>query len=114
MDGTERRSQTRAEFCFTEHLSKSTYHELKKRGLGPDELVVPGSKIIRITPESRDAWRMKMAELAKGEAAQIEAERRRELAALAGKAAAASPLHVSRRGPRSAPHQGRPRPRSAR
>jgi hypothetical protein len=97
MDSTERRSLTRAEFCFAEHLSKSTYHELKKRGLGPDEFVVPGSKIIRITPQARDAWHAKMAELAKGEAARIEAERRHELAVIAGKAAAASPLHVSKR-----------------
>jgi hypothetical protein len=109
MDSTERRSQTRAEFCFAEHLSKSTYHELKKRGLGPDELVVPGSMIIRITPEARDAWHTKMAELAKGEAARIEAERRREFAVIAGKAAAASPLHVSRRGSRSAPRHPRTR-----
>jgi hypothetical protein len=97
MNSTERRSQTRAEFCLAEHLSKSTYHALRKRGLGPEELVVPGLKIIRITPEARDAWHTKMAELAKGEAARIEAERRRELASIAGRAAAASPLHISKR-----------------
>jgi hypothetical protein len=97
MDSTERRSQTPTEFCFAEHLSKSTYHELKKRGLGPVELVVPGTKIIRITPEARDAWHAKMAELSKSESAQLEAERRREIAAIAGKIAAQSPRHVSRR-----------------
>ena len=97
MDSTERRSQTPTEFCFAEHLSKSTYHELKKRGLGPVELVVPGTKIIRITPEARDAWHAMMAELAGTESARLEAERRRELAVMAGKAAAASPRHASRR-----------------
>jgi len=86
---------TRAEFCSAEHLSKSTYHNLKKRGLGPEELVVPGSRIIRITAESRQRWHERMAELAKSEAA--EAERRRELAAVAGRIAAKSPLHISRR-----------------
>ena len=34
--------------------------------------------------------------VAKGEAARLEAERRRELAVIAGRAAAQSPLHVSK------------------
>ena len=67
--------------CSAEHLSKSTYHNLKKRGLGPEELVVPGSRIIRITAESRQRWHERM-DRAKSEAAQLEAERRRELALL--------------------------------
>jgi hypothetical protein len=97
MNDTAERSLTRAEFCSAEHLSKSTYHNLKKRGLGLEELVVPGSRIIRITAESRQRWHERMDELAKSEAAQLEAERRRELAAVAGRIAAKSPLHVSRR-----------------
>jgi hypothetical protein len=108
MDSTERRSQTPTEFCFAEHVSKSTYHELKKRGLGPVELVVPGTKIIRITPEARDAWHAMMAELAGTESARLEAERRRAQAAEAGRIAATSPRHVSRR-PRSASRQRRAR-----
>ena len=39
-----------------------------------------------------------MAELARGEAARLEAERRRELATIAGQIATQSPRHVSRRG----------------
>jgi hypothetical protein len=54
MTDTAERSLTRAEFCSAEHLSKSTYHNLKKRGLGPEELVVPGSRIIRITADRQE------------------------------------------------------------
>ena len=89
------RSLTRGEFCYVEHLSPTKYHGLKNKGLGPEELNVDG--MIRITPEARAKWRERMAELARSEAAQLEAERRRELASIAGRAAAASPLHISKR-----------------
>ena len=45
-------SETIAAFCDAENLSKSSYYELQKRGLGPEELRPPGTKIIRITPEA--------------------------------------------------------------
>jgi hypothetical protein len=51
-----------------------------------------------------------MAELARGEAARLEAERRRELATIAGQIATQSPRHVSRRGVRSTPTPRRRRP----
>ena len=76
-------------------MSATKYHDLKNKGLGPEELNVDG--MIRITPEARAEWRERMAELARSEAAQLEAERRRELAVIAGRAAAASPLHISKR-----------------
>jgi hypothetical protein len=88
------RSLTRGEFCYVENMSPTKYHDLKNKGLGPEELNVDG--MIRITPEARAKWRERMAELARSEAAQLEAERRRELAVIAGRAAAQSPLHVSR------------------
>jgi hypothetical protein len=90
-------SQTIGEFCRAERISKSVYYELKARGLNPDEFEIPGTRIKRITPEARAAWRERMAELAKSETAQLEAERRRELASIAGRAAAASPRHISKR-----------------
>jgi hypothetical protein len=90
-----RRSKTVSEFCFAQRFSKSFYYELKRRGLNPDELEVLGVK--RITPEAEEAWLARMAEHAKSVAAQLESERRRAQAAEAGRAAAASPLHVSRR-----------------
>jgi hypothetical protein len=90
VDRGRNRSETFAEFARAEG-------KLKKLGLGPDVLRVPGTRIERITPEARQAWRERMAELAKSETAQLEAERRRAQAAEAGKLAAQSPNHVSRR-----------------
>ena len=89
------RSLTRTEFCYVENMSPTKYHGLKNKGLGPEEMNIDG--MIRITPEAREEWHKRMAELAKGEAARLEAERRRELAVTAGRAAAQSPNHVSRR-----------------
>ena len=91
-----RRSKTVSEFCFAQRFSKSFYYELKRRGLNPDELEILGVK--RITPEAEEAWLARMAALAKTEDAKLESERRRAQAAIAGKAAAASPRHVSKRG----------------
>jgi hypothetical protein len=90
-------SQTIGEFCRSERISKWVYYKLKARNLNPDEFEIPGTRIKRITPEARAAWRDRIAKLATTEAAQLEAERRRELATIAGRAAAASPLHVSKR-----------------
>jgi hypothetical protein len=89
------RSLTRSEFCYVENMSTTKYHDLKNKGLGPEELNVDG--MIRITPEARAKWHERMAELAKSEAAQLEAERRRAQAVEAGKIAAASSLHISKR-----------------
>jgi hypothetical protein len=88
------RSLTRSEFCYVENMSPTKYHGLKNKGLGPEEMNVDG--MIRITPEARAKWHERMAELAKSEAAQLEAERRRAQAAQAGKIAAASPRHISK------------------
>jgi hypothetical protein len=90
-------SKSIAEFCRAERISKSVYYEMKRRGIGPVELIIPGTKVIRITPEAQTAWRTRMAELAKSETAQLEAERRSAQTAEAGKIAAASPLHISKR-----------------
>jgi hypothetical protein len=89
------RSLTRSGFCYVENISPTKYHGLKNKGLGPEEMNVDG--MIRITPEARAKWHERMAELAKSKAGQLEAERRRAQAAQAGKIAAASPLHVSKR-----------------
>ena len=97
VDRGRNRSETFAEFARAEGFSLSTFYKLKKLGLGPDVLHVAGTRIARITPEAREAWRTRMTELAKTEAAQLEVERRRELAAVAGRIAAKSPLHVARR-----------------
>jgi hypothetical protein len=92
-----KRSLTVGEFCLVERFSKTAYYGLKSRGLAPDEFEIPGTRIKRITPEAHAAWRERMAALAQSEAAQLEAERRRAQAVAAGRIAAASPLHVSKR-----------------
>jgi hypothetical protein len=77
MEIDPKRSLSQDQFCWLENISRSKYFELKKRGLGPDVTDIDG--VHRITPESREAWH------------------ERELAAIAGRAAAASPLHISKR-----------------
>ena len=107
MEIDPKRSLSQDQFCWLENISRSKYFELKKRGLGPDVTDIDGLQ--RITPESREAWHERMAERAKGEAARLQAERRRELAVIAGRAAALSPKHVSRR--RRPEHRRHRRPR---
>jgi hypothetical protein len=48
-------SSTIRDFCIAEKISRAKYYQLKKRGLGPDEMRVDG--IIRITPDSHARWR---------------------------------------------------------
>jgi hypothetical protein len=78
-------------WCHAKGFSISTGYEIKKSGMGPKLLEVPGVRGARVTPEADAAWEQRMAELAKSEAAQLEADRRREIAAVAGRIAAASP-----------------------
>jgi hypothetical protein len=87
-------SKTISEFCRAKRISKSSYYEMKKRGIGPDEFIIPGTAVIRITPQSEAAWDQRIAELSKSKAAKLEAQRR---TAQAGKMAAMSPKHPSRR-----------------
>jgi catalase (peroxidase I) len=97
-----RRSLTRQEFCFKKHISPSTFHKLKRQGLGPKQ-----DYLGRISPEAEGAWDQLMASLAESEVARLEAERRRAQTAEAGRIAAASPRHVSRRhgSPAAASHR---------
>ena len=110
-DKDRNRSESIPEFCLAEGISKSSYYKLKKLGLAPDELRPPGTAIVRITTQARTAWHLRMEELRKSQATELEAARRRAQTAAAGKAAAASLRHVSRRGSRPAPpaHQQRGR-----
>jgi truncated hemoglobin YjbI len=94
MDIDPRRSLSRLQFCWVENISPAKYHELQKKGLGPAVTDVDG--VQRITPEARAEWHQLMAERAKSGAVRLEAARRRELAIIAGRAAAASPNHVSK------------------
>jgi len=89
--------KTLAEFLAQKRISKASYYGLKKRGLGPDETTYPGTRVIRISAAAEQAWDERMADLARSEGAQLEIERRRAQAAEAGRIAARSPSHVSRR-----------------
>lgn len=77
-------------------FSISSGYKMKNAGLGPELLEVPGIRGGQVTPEADAAWEQRMAEAAKSQEAQLEAERRRAQAAEAGRIAAQSPRHVSR------------------
>jgi hypothetical protein len=95
------KSFTRREFCLLEKMSSSTYYKLKQMGLGPQEVRFPGMAFARITPQARREWHEKIEAWHKSKEARVEEQRRSAATSAAGKAAAASPLHVSKRGPRT-------------
>ncbi len=92
-------AETIDDFRRVEALSKSSFYKLDKAGLGPRVLRVPGTKIVRVV-EGHAEWRERMAKLAASEAGELETARRRQLASVAGKHAAESVNHVSRRPPK--------------
>jgi hypothetical protein len=96
-DFDDRRSRTLQEFRAIERMSKAKHAELRQRGLAPDELR-DGGKWIRITYAAHVAWRERMAEQDKSEAAALEQQRRHKQAVEAGRLAAQSPKHYCRRG----------------
>jgi hypothetical protein len=96
------RAQTIGEFCAAENICASTYYKMRRLGVGPREERVPGTTIIRITAEARCAWHVRLAEMRQSRDADLEERRRSAHATQAGKIAAASPLHVSKRSRREA------------
>ena len=96
-DDLQKPSKTIPQFCEIENLSASSYYKLKRAGLAPDELHVPGTEIVRITATAYREWRERMATLARTKEAEIERARRAEQRRAAGKSAAVSSRHVSRR-----------------
>jgi hypothetical protein len=97
----EERSYSIDGFCEVEDISKSSYNQLQKLGLGPREMRIPGTRIIRITAEARREWKARMAELSETEQVQLEAERMREHARRAAAKSALSEKHVSKTGKRA-------------
>jgi len=94
----EDRSMTIAAFCAAEAFSKAQYFKLKRLGLGPAEFRIPGTALIRISPQARADWHARMADLQNSRQAKLEAERRRQQSRDAARCSAASPNHVSKRG----------------
>jgi hypothetical protein len=89
---------TRKQFCDVENISLSTYAKLQRLGVGPRETHFPKMNLVRISPEARQKWRVDREKRNQTEAATIEQARRVILASAAGKKAAESPTHVSKRG----------------
>ena len=110
----EERDWTPQEWRVRKHFSKSTHLKLKKAGLAPEEEVVmlPGFNLVRITPQARRDWERKIAELRQSREAELESTRRQAQVESAGRLAAQSPNHVSRR-PRPVQRRGRRREAAA-
>ncbi len=51
-------AQTIPEFCADNNLSRSYYYELRKKGLGPDEIALGRKRII--SAEAGARWRKRM------------------------------------------------------
>jgi hypothetical protein len=93
----ERVAFTIAEFCERNHISPSTYHKNKRALRGPAEM--RDGRLVRITRESELAWQR---QLTHPEGAEAKARTRDEAATKergrhAGRLAAQSPRHVSKR-----------------
>ena len=91
-------------------MSCAFFYALKRKGMAPQltEISVPGEpginrgrglKLVRISAESRRAWRERVAQARASEAAQLQIARAREQRVAAAKLAAASPTHISKRAP---------------
>jgi hypothetical protein len=93
--GKQEPARTIPEWCEGKRICVATYYKLRRLGLTPDELHVPGTNIRRITPEADRAWVERMAELTKTKEYKREAKRRTALAKKAGDLAARSSKHVS-------------------
>jgi hypothetical protein len=85
------------DFMFLENMSPATYYKIRRAGNGPEETVLPGTNLIRITAEARRAWHAKLAALRDSTAGKLEQQRRDAQAKQAAKVAVASPDHVSKR-----------------
>ena len=87
------------EHCIKYNYSRATYFKNRKKGLGPKELRLPGSSIVRITDEAERDWLAHLEILNAAENSPIREERaaRVEQASKAGKKGAASPAHHCRR-----------------
>jgi hypothetical protein len=68
------RSESIAEFCASEGISRSYYYLLRRRGRGPREM--RDGALIRITPPAHLDWRLAREAWSKSEAAKLERARR--------------------------------------
>jgi hypothetical protein len=47
---------SRLEFCADQNINLKTYLKLKQHGVAPEERLIPGTKLERITPAAYRAW----------------------------------------------------------
>ena len=96
-----------AAFCESEGMSRAFFYALKRKGMAPQltEIIVPGEpginrgrglRLVRISEQSRRAWRERIAQARASEAAELEIARARDQRVAAAKLAAASPNHISK------------------
>jgi hypothetical protein len=93
----ERSAFSIAEFCFRNGISLSTYHKLKNKGLGPDEM--RSGHLVRISAEKELEWQrarsepQDKAEIAARAAAEAATKARGKKA---GRLSLQSPTHISK------------------
>jgi hypothetical protein len=85
------------QWCLKRNRSKTTFYNLKKKGLAPEVLDPPGGGGPRITQRSDRDWEEDMLRLGEQQKSRRKAERRSKMAAEAGRLAAKSPHHHSNR-----------------
>lgn len=85
------------QFCNLENISATTYHKMRARGLGPKEMRLPGSSIVRISPEARRDWHARLEQLAATDDVEQDRQQRIAKTSQAGRAGVASPAHHCRR-----------------
>jgi phage regulator Rha-like protein len=88
---------TWAEWQAKHNISKSTRCKMQRMGLAPETLRIPGTNVVRITPEAVRRWKELMDKLATEREAKREQQRRIDNCRRAAKRAAASANHVSKR-----------------
>jgi hypothetical protein len=82
------------QFCQRHGISASKYNSLRKRGLGPRELVL-GARSIRITEAEDAAWEARMRETEAQAVLKRERARQLELARIAAKRSMLTGNHVN-------------------
>jgi hypothetical protein len=91
-------SYTLAEFCQCERMSLTQYYRLVDMGVGPVEMRLPGTKMVRITHRARLAWQDLMLNLPAHLAAKVAETkvRMQEIGHAAAVKSVASKNHISK------------------
>jgi hypothetical protein len=108
------RSHTIDAFCELEQLSPHSYYKLRRLGLGPREMRVPGTKIVRISEAARREWRTRLEQVGASEQAEHEFRVRAAECSRAAKLGVDSPRHPCHRPTAAGSRSLRPLRRSRR